>query len=103
MISYWWVPILILWYSFYGYFSVKNNHSQEYDRWFWISLVFGLFPLWAWVSKNSKNLVFDSMLYDVFLFLSFNLVLIFFHVEKLSPINLFGICLIFIGFILMRL
>jgi uncharacterized membrane protein len=101
---YWWVPILILFYSSYGYISVKNNESHDYTRWFWLSLVLGFCPLWAFVSKHSKYLAFDSFLYDVLLFFSFNLVILLGGgAKQFSTVNWVGIVLITAGFILVRL
>lgn len=71
MFSYWWIPLTITIYACQAYFSQQNKHHG--GIWFYILWISGMIPLWGWVSKYSKDLLFDGMIYDVILFLSYAL------------------------------
>lgn len=62
-----WIPLTFFWYVAYTWFVVKNNEVGGW--WFWAAAAFGAFPLWVLISKHSKNVMFDGMIYDVILFL----------------------------------
>ena len=67
----WWVPCVILYYSFYGYLSKKSNDVGGAWMW-WLFFLGAVCPFWVIVSRISKRLYFDGMLYDVLAFVSFN-------------------------------
>lgn len=103
MISYWWVPVIILWEVAYAYCSIKNNLIKS-DLWFWITFFVGLCPLWAFVSKYSKNLVFDGFLYDIVLSLSFYMAILCLGAGKgFTFINYVGVSMIMLGFIFLKI
>ena len=68
---YWiWVPLLVLFYALYTWISRQNNLHG--GKWFWITFFYGaLCPIWALVSRYSTNLIFDGMLYDVLMFITY--------------------------------
>lgn len=65
-----WLPLAFAWYFAYTWFVFKNNlAATPYGMWFWIAAAFGAFPLWILISRYSKDIMFDGMLYDIVLFL----------------------------------
>ncbi len=100
---FWWIPSLFIYYFIYYWLSIQNNELG--GKWFWIMFVFGaLCPLWLFVSRISKNIVFDGMLFDVLLFFVFPFTMIIFgktvHFNVLQWIGLIIIC---VGFILLQI
>ena len=103
MINYWWIPVVVVWYGAYGVCSVKNNEVGS-KLWFWLTFFVGLCPLWAWVSKHSKNIVIDAVLYDVFIVLGSFMAMYFMGAGKgLTPLNWFGAFCVISGLILLKL
>ncbi len=90
-----WVPVTVLIYLFQAWLTVKNN--TEGGKWFWIFGLVSLFTPWFIVSKYSKNLMFDAVIFDCILILSFGIGLLYFTKSKLSLEQLLGIVLIGFG------
>lgn len=69
LISYWWTIPLFFWYAAYGIASKINQDAGQDGEWSWkwfgIMMIFGLCPLWAIISRYSKNLIYDGMIYDL--------------------------------------
>lgn len=98
-----WVPLIIAFYSYYAYVSKLNNDSNNYNYIVWI-MILGAFPGWALVSKFSKNLLFDGMLYDNIMFLTYVSTMIALGAHsKLSPHQWIGIGAVIIGSIMIRI
>lgn len=86
-----------------SYLSIQCSLNQ--GAWSFIGLIIvNIIPIWALISRYSRNLVFDELLYLVILsgstlmattILSAN--------QKFTPINWFGLIIIFIGLILIRI
>lgn len=65
-----WVPIVIAYYACYSWMSKKNNDYG--GKWLLIMFVYGaLWPGWIVVSRISKRLLFDGMLFDNLMFLTY--------------------------------
>ena len=65
----WWIPVVVVLYAVCGVLSVQN--AQHRGLWtLWVMLA-GWVPLWALVSRYSKNLLFDGALYDCLMLLSY--------------------------------
>lgn len=98
-----WVPLTICVYFFSALFTYKNNTSSGY-MWFVITWVAGMVPLWSFISKHSKNLVFDGLLYDTVMVVSYTMFIMLFTKEfgRLSLTNYAGLGLIFIGLFLFK-
>jgi len=61
---YWfWVPVVVLVYVIYSLLSKQNQ--EHGGKWFWAMYAFGVIMPWAFVSRYSKNLLFDGLLYDM--------------------------------------
>lgn len=98
-----WIPSVILWYMFY-YIMSKINNSVKSIWIFILMMVLGACPFWAIVSRSSKNLVFDGMLYDITMFLTMIVTFSLLGVGKSFAIyQWIGLVLVFVGFILMRI
>ena len=103
MINYlWWVPITILYYFIFSYLSKEVN--VQGGKWTWIAFTWGaLCPLWIIVARISKNLVFDGMLYDNIMFITFVTTMIFLgEGSKFVTSQWIGLFFVVIGSILMR-
>ena len=97
-----WVPLVSVFYFVYGLISYKNNISGAMN-WFWILYAFGgIIQLWAFVSKISTNIVFDSFLYDLTMMLSLCLGLMVSRGIAPSVQQFLGIILCLVGLILLR-
>jgi len=72
----WWVPLVVVYYIVYSWLSKQNNEFG--GKWLWIALIWGaICPMWIVVSRLSKNLLFDGMLYDNLMFLTYVCTMIF--------------------------
>ena len=98
---YWWIPCVILMYVVYAWVTHQNN-TQEGIKWFILLSVIGAFPLWSFVSKISKNLVVDGIIYNFILLSSETFALIIFTGMKPTPIQLIGVGLSIVGLILIN-
>lgn len=99
---YWSIPAVIIMYSLYAYLSKYNNINQTVLS-FWLVSIVGAFPLWSFVSKVSKNLLFDGLLYDSCMLLSFVITFIFLGEGKaFNLIQWSGLLFCIIGLILMK-
>jgi len=108
----WWIPTVIIYYSIFAYLSkINNDHSLinnitwYKDQSFWIMFFYGAFcPLWMIISRISKNILFDGMLYDNILFLAYAFTMIYFGSgSKFSTFQWIGFGLFIVGSILMRI
>jgi hypothetical protein len=107
----WWIPLTILYYVVFSYLSKLNNdHSDDVDIWWkskylWTMFVFGaLCPLWIIVTRVSKNIMFDGMIYDNLMFLTYVFTMV--ALGAGSGLNSFqwcGVGLMVLGSIMMRI
>lgn len=58
----WWIPITFLWYFAYGWISKVNNDLSG-GAILWVILIGGLCPMWVVVSRISKNLYMDGLVF----------------------------------------
>ena len=99
----WWVPVVLLWYMVYAWISKLNNDLRTSGI-FINTLLFGICPFWAIVSRISKNIIFDGMLYDIIIFTSYLLTMGLLGAGKdFTAFNWLGAGLIITGFILMKI
>jgi hypothetical protein len=100
----WWIPLAIIYYAVLAW-SWKKVNDYGTINWILMSYAIGaLCPIWIIVAKYSKRLMFDGMLYDVIMFMTFVLVMIFLGTgNKFELHNWIGVGLVALGFILMRI
>ena len=97
----WSIPVSIIFYIVFAWTSKKNSDCG--GRWFYIVWVINCIPLWALVSRYSKNILFDGMLYDIILTLTYIFTMLYLGCgSSLSIVNKMGICIVIIGFIMMK-
>lgn len=97
-----WVPIVIIYYAFFSWFTKQNNELG--GNWTFVLYLYGMFwPGWVVVSKFSKNLLFDGMLYDNIMFLTYVVTMISLGAHaKLAMHQWIGVALIVTGSVCMR-
>ena len=98
----WWVPTVVIYYVGYSWFARQNNVFG--GNWFWYMLIFGLLcPFWLIVSAISNNLIFDGMLYDNIMFLTYVFTMAILGCgAKFVPHQWLGVSLIVLGSIMLR-
>ena len=99
-----WVPILFLHVMVYTWLSVKNNHSVGHSNWMWVVWIWGCLQLWPFVSKYSKNLLFDALLFDIILLVTGAAGLIYLGEAKaFNVVQWLGVSIVIIGFVVMKI
>lgn len=102
--NYLWVPVVFVYYCFYNWIGWKNN--KEHNTQFWTVLMFmcSFIPFWVFVSKHSKRILWDGMLYDLFLFLSFPFMMwILGETTNFTIKEWVGFVVIIIGFLILKI
>jgi len=99
-----WIPLTFAWYFIYTWFIYKNSLTATYGMYFWIGAVFGAFPLWLLISKHSKDVMFDGMIYDIVLFLGCAIGAGFFtgKIYSFNTTQWFGFLLVVLGFFMVK-
>lgn len=98
------IPFVVIWYAAYSYLiSVHNNVKTSLS--FWVAYIFGaLCPFWVIIAKNSNNLIFDGLFYDLAMFVGgFGMLILLGRAESFTLINWAGFFIVTTGFILLRL
>lgn len=102
MIHYfWWIPGLFVICLYSAWLSVQvNKNPQSWLFWLmWVPV-----GLWPFISKLSKNLIFDGMLYDTLMCIFYATGFIIFGAGKdFTLINYIGMGVAVIGFFLIKL
>lgn len=104
MKNYIWVPFLIIFSILMAFISKKSNDSHKY--WSYFLILTGTINslLWIWLTKLSKNIIFDSMLYSIIISIGLTLTFIFMGCgSKFNNIQWIGTFLTLLGFILIKL
>ena len=101
----WWIPLLILVHAVLAYMSKRNNDLEGNIRIMVAMFVIGTVgQLWVLVSTFSKRLIFDGMLYDNIVFLTYAFVFLMLGCgANLRTHQWLGFALVVFGSILMRL
>jgi len=97
-----WVPAVIAWYVLYSYVSKLSNDTKSISPLIFLFLL-GSCPIWALLSRYSKNLIFDGMLYDILMSVTFVVTMsLLGSGDSFSTQNWIGAILVVLGFILMK-
>jgi len=107
----WWIPVVIIYYAIHTVLSKHINSTSHLGAWYesgyvWALFAFGLLatPTWLIVARLSKNLVFDGMLYDNLMFLTYVITLLLLKCgDKFQVIHWVGLSFIVLGSVLMRI
>jgi len=98
---YLWIPAILAINIVSAKLSLMNQAGNMMAAWgLWI---IGAIPLWVFVSKYSKNMLFDAMLYDSLMVVSFALAVSYFGGAHLTWVNYLGVILIGVAMILIKL
>jgi len=104
------VPIIIILEFFIMALSFYSNSIYYTDggrKWFYINIAVSCLtaPLWASIAYYSKNMVFDSILYDVTVALSCVIFAVYFSNKFSHYLNIpqiIGLIIIIIGFLVFK-
>jgi hypothetical protein len=99
---YLWVPIEILLALFGAWVSVKNN-AQDSLSWFLLTWAAMALPTWPIISKYSKNILFDSMLFDSILIVGYTLAIAYFSEYRFNHYHVAGIVLYLVAFTIFKI
>ena len=100
----WWVPCIIIYYTIMAWMTKQNNDLGGTWPWSWKLYVYGaLCPWWVLVSCVSKNIIFEALLNDIILALTFTITFYFLGAgEEFSIRNWVGVAVVIIGFVLVK-
>jgi len=97
----WWVPLVGLYYWIAGYLSYKNN-TVESKGWLIGLYLFGLVQLWPFVSRVSKNLIVDAMIYDFLIVFIGTMSVLYISGKSFSVSQWAGLFLAIVGILLVQ-
>jgi succinate-acetate transporter protein len=98
-----WIPALIIYYSVYAYLSKQCNDNFTWGN-FWWFYAMNLLPIWMFVARYSKNILFDALVYDLIIFFTFYFVMLALGSgDKFHTGQWVGLSLVIAGFLVMKL
>lgn len=97
-----WLPLTAIYYAVYTWMSKQNN--DEGGNWWWIMYLFGaICPFWVIISRHSKNLYADGLVYDLVMFFSYVLTMAFLGGgAKFTGLQWGGLAFIVTGFVMIK-
>ncbi len=97
-----WVPFVTILFIIQSWLTVKNN--TDGGMWFWIYFVSSLVTPWVLISKYSKDIILDAMIFDSILVVTYSVGLLYFtnSLTKLSFYQYVGCFLIGAGIFLFK-
>ena len=96
----WWIAIWAF-YSIQAWVANKNNLVG--GQWLWIAIAYSCIPVFPIISRVSKNLMVDGIIYDVIIFLSYVVTLLYLGSGKaFTAWNWVGLLLVIAGVVLMK-
>ena len=102
MVTYWWVPVIALISILSAFITIKSNVHG--GIWVFIVLLSSINPAWAWITRISKDIVFDSFIYDITASIFYTVALLYFSnsFHKFSSIQYVSILIILFGMLLFK-
>jgi hypothetical protein len=98
---YLWVPLFIVFSITCAWLSVKNNLVG--GVWFWVLAASNIIPFWAFVSRYSKNLFLDALIYDFILLVCYTLGLLYFSETRLTNYQIAAVVIYFFAFFVFKM
>jgi hypothetical protein len=99
-----WIPIEILLYIGAAFLSIK---IQQDKGWFWfgVNCFTAAIPLWGLIARKSTNIVFDGLLYDVILIVTYSIFLIYLSKDysSMKLMNFVGAGMVMLGLIFFKI
>jgi hypothetical protein len=92
-----WIPTIIILYALQAFLTVKVN--QVGGKWTWIMTAVCMLPPWVLISRYSKNLILDAMIFDAILVIAYSIGLLHFTNSwaKFEWNNWLGFALMILG------
>jgi len=91
-----WVPLVVGYYTFYGWLSVCLNKSPSVKNVVILSLL-GAVPLWPTVATFSKRVGTDALFYDVVMIISCTFSIIIFSGTRFTSWQWLGVAMCVTG------
>jgi presenilin-like A22 family membrane protease len=100
--NYYWIIPVIFFYIFSAYSSIRINQGS--NSWFFINWLVGLIPFWGLVAKYSKNVVFDGIVYDIVMTVTYLVAICIMTrtFENFSLIKILGIVVVLGGLLMLK-
>lgn len=100
---YLWVPLVAIVYTLFAIISKKANDTQEWS-WIWMLYALNIIGIWPLLSKYSKNILFDGLLHDFIVFMTFyGTLIIMGSASTFNTAQWVATTMIILGFILFKL
>lgn len=100
MLNYWWVPVVLIMYAITSWLSVHAKNGWQFVFGLYILQCFGLWPI---ISRYSKNLPLDVLLFDLLIIISFYVTLWYMgQMTQFTFWQWFGFVLAITGIFLMK-
>jgi uncharacterized membrane protein len=96
-----WIPLLIVIHFISAKLSITNQTGDNKAA--FIIWLLGCLPLWVFVSRVSKNIIFDALLFDFLIAVIYVATFVFFSHKPLTSFNYFGIVFVLVGLILIKI
>ena len=97
----WWIPAVIIYFVLYTWISKQNNEFG--GKWMLYVFIAGLWPAWMIISRISKNIIFDGMLYDVLMFMTYTVTMTLLGAgAKFTNLQWIGVGVTVVGFTVMH-
>jgi len=98
----WAIPGIALIFGLNAYFS--HNNSVSGGKWFFLVWAASCSPLWALMTKYSKNLIFDGLIYDIFGLIVYTTVIVALASKQTFSVNFYiGVAVAILGLIIMKI
>lgn len=91
-----WVPIVIAFWSFYGWMSAHLNHTKSIKTAIILTLL-GAIPIWPIVAMYTKRVAVDALVYDFFMLTSAAVSIILFSGARFTMWQWGGVGLCIMG------
>lgn len=99
-----WIPAAAVFYAFAAIFTKWANDDPAAWRWFFVLYFMQAFGLWPIVAKFSKDIIFDSFLFDAIIFSAYFVTLFALGAgSKFTTVQWTGTTLLIVGFILLKI
>ena len=104
LLSYLWVPVLMIAAATGAYVANLNNQGVAYGKLYVVLASFMTMFTWLWVTCVSKNLVFDSLVFDMVLAVVFTSCLIGLQSSghSFTLVNYIGVALALVGLVCLK-
>lgn len=102
-----WIPLSIIICVFATICSFKCNTNKESISWFLAAWFFWAIPIWTVVSRYSKNLLLDGLIYDCCMVVSFSIITYYlttkYDVNTFSYLQIIGIFMMICGIFVFKI